>query len=85
MVGSLDSKETKFLFHSHSNAIYASGHVLFLRQNTLMAQRFDTKHLEVTIGRAALYRALRFGAGEQNNFAGGELASIAEEAVIHAQ
>lgn len=48
MIGSLDSKETKFLFHSHSNAIYASGHILFLRQNTLMAQVFDTKRLEVT-------------------------------------
>ncbi|HET6199252.1 MAG: protein kinase [Candidatus Acidiferrales bacterium] len=47
MVGSLDSKETKFLFHSHSNAIYASGNVLFLRQNTLMAQPFDTKRLEL--------------------------------------
>ncbi|HXT74273.1 MAG TPA: protein kinase [Candidatus Angelobacter sp.] len=47
MVGSLDSKETKFLFHNHSNAIYASGHLLFLRQNTLMAQPFDTKRLEL--------------------------------------
>ncbi len=48
MVGSLDSKETKFLFHSHSNAIYASGHILFLRQNTLMALAFDTRRLETT-------------------------------------
>ena len=47
MVGSLDSKETKFLFHNHSNAIYASGYILFLRQNTLMAQRFDVKRLEL--------------------------------------
>ncbi|HEV2351942.1 MAG TPA: protein kinase, partial [Terriglobia bacterium] len=47
MVGSLDSKETKFLFHSHSNAIFASGHILFLRQNTLMARPFDTKRLEL--------------------------------------
>ncbi len=47
MIGSIDSKETKFLFHSHSNAIYASGNVLFLRENTLMAQPFDTKRLEV--------------------------------------
>ncbi|HEV2297591.1 MAG TPA: protein kinase [Candidatus Acidoferrales bacterium] len=48
MVGSLDSKETKFLFHSRSNAIFASGHILFLRQNTLMAQPFDPKRLEFT-------------------------------------
>ena len=52
MVGSLDSKETKFLFHNHSNAIYASGCLLFLRQNTLMAQPFDTKSLQLT-GEAA--------------------------------
>jgi len=48
MVGSLDSKESKFLFHSHSNAIFAAGHILFLRQNTLMARPFDPKRLEFT-------------------------------------
>jgi eukaryotic-like serine/threonine-protein kinase len=47
VVGSLDSKETNFLFHNHSNAIYASGYLLFLRQNTLMAQAFDPKRLEL--------------------------------------
>jgi Tol biopolymer transport system component len=48
MVGSLDSKETKFLLHTHASAIYASGHILFLRENTLMAQPFDAKRLELT-------------------------------------
>jgi serine/threonine protein kinase len=48
MLGSLDSKESKFLLHSHANAIYASDHLLFLRQSTLMAQPFDTKSLELT-------------------------------------
>jgi eukaryotic-like serine/threonine-protein kinase len=48
MVGSLDSKETKLLLHTHASAIYASGHVLFLRQNTLMAQPFDPNRLELT-------------------------------------
>ena len=47
-VGSFDSKEGKLLFNSHSSALYASGHILFLRQNTLMAQRFDSKRLELT-------------------------------------
>jgi Tol biopolymer transport system component len=46
LVGSLDSKESKLLLHTQSNAIFASGHILFLRQNTLMAQPFDTKRLE---------------------------------------
>jgi eukaryotic-like serine/threonine-protein kinase len=48
MVGSLDSKESKFLVHAYAAAIYASGHLLFLRQNTLMAQPFDLKQLELT-------------------------------------
>jgi eukaryotic-like serine/threonine-protein kinase len=48
LVGSLDSKESKLLFHTHANAIYASGHILFLRLNTLMAQPFDAKRLELT-------------------------------------
>ncbi len=48
LVGSLDSKESKLLLHTHANAIYASGHLIFLRLNTLMAQPFDAKRLEVT-------------------------------------
>jgi eukaryotic-like serine/threonine-protein kinase len=48
MAGSLDSKENKLLLHVHPSAIYASGHILFLRQNTLMAQPFDPKRLELT-------------------------------------
>jgi hypothetical protein len=47
MVGSIDSKETKPLFSSYSNAIYASGRLLFVRQNTLMAQPFDVQRLEL--------------------------------------
>ena len=47
-VGSLDSPETKRLLQTHASAIYAAGHILFLRQNTLMAQPFDTKRLEFT-------------------------------------
>jgi Tol biopolymer transport system component/predicted Ser/Thr protein kinase len=47
-VGSLDSTPSKLLVPTHASAIYASGHILFLRQNTLMAQPFDTKKLELT-------------------------------------
>ena len=47
VVGSIDSKETKPLFSSHANAIYASGRLLLLRQNTLMAQSFDVQRLEL--------------------------------------
>ena len=38
---SLDGKDNKFLFASPSNAIYASGRLLYVRENTLMAQPFD--------------------------------------------
>jgi eukaryotic-like serine/threonine-protein kinase len=48
LAGLLDSKESKLLFYTHGNAIYAAGHILFLRQNTLMAQPFDPKRLELT-------------------------------------
>ena len=38
---SLDGKDNKLLFASRSSAIYASGHLLYVRDNTLMAQPFD--------------------------------------------
>jgi eukaryotic-like serine/threonine-protein kinase len=38
---SLDGKDNKLLFASRSNAIYASGHLLYVRDNTLMAQPID--------------------------------------------
>lgn len=44
-LGSLDSKETRMLFRSHAGALYASGHILFLRLDTLMAQPFDPDRL----------------------------------------
>jgi Tol biopolymer transport system component len=47
-VGSLDSKEKKMLLHNRSNVIYAPpGYLLFVRENTLMAQAFDTKNLSI--------------------------------------
>lgn len=48
MMGSLDSKESKLLLHAHARALYVSGHILFLRLSTLMAQPFDLKRLELT-------------------------------------
>ncbi len=48
MLGALDSKESKFLLRAHASGEYVSGHILFLRQSTLMAQRFDVRRLELT-------------------------------------
>ncbi len=40
-MASLDGKEDRLLFHTLSNAIFASGHLLFMRDNSLVAQPFD--------------------------------------------
>jgi eukaryotic-like serine/threonine-protein kinase len=48
IVGSLDSKQTKLLFHTHFQAAYAPGYLLFVRQSSLMAQPFDANRLELT-------------------------------------
>jgi eukaryotic-like serine/threonine-protein kinase len=47
-VGSLDGKLNKLLMHTHANAAYMAGHLLFLRDATLMAQPFDLLRLELT-------------------------------------
>jgi len=47
-LGSLDSRESQLLFHSHAGALYASGNILFLRLDTLMAQPFDPDRLIMT-------------------------------------
>jgi hypothetical protein len=39
--GSLDSAETQVLLEANSQAAYAEGHILYLRDSTLMAQPFD--------------------------------------------
>ncbi len=49
-VGSLDEpgKDGKVVAQAQSPAVYAQGHLLFLRENTLMAQPFDAARLETT-------------------------------------
>jgi serine/threonine protein kinase/Tol biopolymer transport system component len=40
-IASLDGKENRLLFHTLSSAIYASGRLLYMRDNALVAQPFD--------------------------------------------
>lgn len=47
-VASLDGKENKLLLHAHSNAAYANGYLLYVRESTLMAQPFDLRQRELT-------------------------------------
>ncbi len=45
---SLDGKENKLVAREVSSMAYASGHLLFVREGTLMAQAFNPRRLEVT-------------------------------------
>jgi Tol biopolymer transport system component len=47
MVGLLGSKESKIAVSVASNAVYASGHLLYVREGALVAQPFDLGALEV--------------------------------------
>ncbi len=47
LVSSLEGKLNKRLFVASSNVAYASGHILFVRQSTVMAQPFDPDNLEL--------------------------------------
>ncbi len=46
-VGSLDQPRGKLLVGADSNAGYSQGHLLFVRQATLMAQAFDAERLQL--------------------------------------
>ncbi|HET9305482.1 MAG TPA: protein kinase [Candidatus Sulfotelmatobacter sp.] len=48
MVGSLDSNDTKLIIKGVTTASYASGYLLFMREQTLLAQPFDPSRLELT-------------------------------------
>ena len=50
-LGSLDSKQHRFLFHNDSNAVYASGYLVFVSGGSLLAQKFDLGRLE-SVGEA---------------------------------
>jgi Tol biopolymer transport system component len=47
-VASLDGKENKLLLRTHSNAAYANGYLLYIRDSTLMAQPLDLRRLQLT-------------------------------------
>ena len=46
-VGALDSKESTVVVRAASNALYASGYLLYVREGALVAQRFDVDRLAV--------------------------------------
>ncbi|HET6372276.1 MAG TPA: protein kinase [Candidatus Polarisedimenticolia bacterium] len=48
LAGSLDSMDAKLVVRGTSNALYASGYLLYARNTSLMAQPFDTRRLETS-------------------------------------
>jgi len=50
--GSLERQESKLLLRERSNVAYSEGHILYVREGTLLAQQFDTERFE-TLGEAA--------------------------------
>jgi Tol biopolymer transport system component len=59
-VGSLDGTVRKKLANSHSNTIYAQGFLLFVREQTLVAQAFDVDKLETTGNAVPIAEQVRF-------------------------
>jgi serine/threonine protein kinase/Tol biopolymer transport system component len=60
-VGSLDSGETHMIVSASSNAAYAEpGYLLYIRNNALVAQRFDLKTLSVTGEPATISDEVRY-------------------------
>jgi serine/threonine protein kinase/Tol biopolymer transport system component len=47
-LGSLESQEQRLILRADTSAAYASGHLLFAREGTLMAQPFDEKSFQLT-------------------------------------
>jgi serine/threonine protein kinase len=60
-VGSLNSKEKRFITAATANAAYAQpGYLLFYRNETLFAQRFDAKKFELTGEPTPILTGLRY-------------------------
>jgi len=77
MVGSVDGGEPKTLLPG-SNAAYAAGYLLFMRQNTLMAQRFNPDRLELQGDPVLLASGVAF---DQLNHVGAF--TVAEDTLIY--
>ncbi|MFA6469444.1 MAG: protein kinase [Bacteroidota bacterium] len=46
-IGSVDGTVKKMVLRSSTNAMYANGHIIFIQNRTVMAQRFDLDNLEL--------------------------------------
>jgi eukaryotic-like serine/threonine-protein kinase len=62
-VGTLGSSERKLLFPGRSNVVYASGHLLYMREKVLLAQRFDAGSLRLTGEPVPLAEGVQYDVG----------------------
>ncbi len=62
-LASLDGKENRLLLHTLSNAIYASGRLLYQRENSLVAQPFDASSGKFSGEPRTLSENVEFDAG----------------------
>jgi eukaryotic-like serine/threonine-protein kinase len=59
-IASVEGKENRLLFHSRSNAIFASGYLLYQRDNALVAQAFDSSGEKFTGDPQVLGESVQF-------------------------
>ncbi|MEK6756279.1 MAG: hypothetical protein AABZ02_09025, partial [Bacteroidota bacterium] len=59
-VASVDGKVNKIIVNASSNAVFASGHLLFARGTTLVAQRFDEGSLELKVEPEAIAEGVAY-------------------------
>jgi len=60
---SLDGKERKMIVRAQANASFASGHLLFPREHSLLAQQFDPARLQLSGEAVAIAQDLSIGGG----------------------
>jgi serine/threonine protein kinase/dipeptidyl aminopeptidase/acylaminoacyl peptidase len=78
-LGSLDSPERKFLLDADaSNAVYTQGHLVFLRETTLMAQPFDARRLTLAAGAFPIAESIQ----TQGNYPPSGVFSASENGVL---
>ncbi|MGH9399303.1 MAG: protein kinase domain-containing protein, partial [Thermoanaerobaculia bacterium] len=72
-VGTLGSKERTLLFQARSNVVYASGHLLYMREKILLAQRYDAARRRLTGEPVPLAEGIAYDAAFfRGNFAASE-------------
>ncbi len=62
-LGSIDGGEPRLLLHARSNVLYAAGHLLYLRDQELVAQRFDAKAMRLEGEPSPLADGVRYEKG----------------------